>query len=196
MKGRTMNRLISAIFTTSALIFGVSLSRERAVAQTAVGDNVWAFMAGDEKDAADQQILQQLEAKRKDYDERVNNNDAAAVAALFTEDAIFVTESGLFYGRQGVENLYAEWFDAPGWHISDYIGKIDPNSIHFLGTTDYVMLGGKWSETYQVEGEKPFQLQGYWSWIVTRVRDDWKIRLLTYNRIPPPAPTTASAETK
>ena len=149
----------------------------------------------DEKDAADQQILQQLEAKRKDYDERVNNNDAAAVAALFTEDAIFVTESGLFYGRQGVENLYAEWFDAPGWHISDYIGKIDPNSIHFLGTTDYVMLGGKWSETYQVEGEKPFQLQGYWSWIVTRVRDDWKIRLLTYN-IPPPAPTTASAETK
>jgi uncharacterized protein (TIGR02246 family) len=193
-----MNRLISAIFTKSALILGAFLSIEGAVAQTALGDDVWAFMAGDaqEKGAVDQQTLQQLEAKRKKYDEAVNNNDAAAVAALFTEDAIFVTEAGLFYGRQGVENLYAEWFDAPDWHISDYIGKIDPNSIHFLGTTDYVMLGGKWTETNQVEGEKPFQLQGYWSWIVTRVHDDWKILLLTYNRIPPPTPTAASAETK
>jgi uncharacterized protein (TIGR02246 family) len=193
-----MNRIISSALTTSALIFGVFLLREEAVAQRALGDNVWAFMAGDaqEKDAVDQQTLQQLEAKRKKYDEAVNNNDAAAVARLFTEDAIFVTEARLFYGRQGVENLYAEWFDAPGWHISDYIGKIDPTSIHFLGTTDYVMLGGKWSQTNQVESEKPCQLQGYWSWIVTRVRDDWKIRLLTYNRIPPPAPTIASGGTK
>jgi ketosteroid isomerase-like protein len=193
-----MNRTISFALSVSALILGVFQSREGALAQTALGDNVWGFMAGDaqEKGAVDQKTLEQLEARRKRYDERVNNNDAAAVAALFTEDAIFVTESGLFYGRQGVENLYAEWFDAPGWHISNYIGKIDPSSIHFLGTTDYVMLGGKWSETYQVEGEKPLQLQGYWSWIVTRVRDDWKIRLLTYNTIPPPAPATASADTK
>ena len=196
-----MNRIISSALSVSALILGVILPREEAVAQTDLGDNVWAFMAGDEKagdekDAIDQQTLQQLEAKRKKYDEAVNNNDAAAVALLFTKDAIFVTEIGLSYGRQGVENLYAEWFDAPGWHTSDYIGKIDPNSIHFLGTTDYVMLGGKWSETNQVEGERPCQLQGYWSWIVTRVGDDWKIRLMTYNRIPAPAPTTASAETK
>jgi uncharacterized protein (TIGR02246 family) len=192
-----MNRLISAIFATSVLFLAVFQSRE-AVAQTALGDNVWGFMAGDaqEKDAVDQQTLQQLDAERKTYDEAVNNHDAAAVARLFTEDAIFVTEAGLFYGRQGVENLYAEWFDDPGWHISDYIGKIDPTSIHFLGTTDYVMLGGEWSETNQVEGEKPCQLRGYWSWIVTRVRDDWKIRLLTYNRIPSPAPTTASAQTR
>jgi ketosteroid isomerase-like protein len=54
-----------------------------------------------EKDAVDPQTLQQLGAKSKKYDEAVNNNDAAAVAAHFTEDAIFVTDTGLLYGRQG-----------------------------------------------------------------------------------------------
>src|SRR5215469_1422540 len=86
MKTRIMNRIISSALTTSALIFGVFLPREEAVAQTAFRDNVWAFMAGDaqekdaagdaqEKDAVDQQTLQQLEAKRKKYDEAVNNHD-------------------------------------------------------------------------------------------------------------------------
>jgi ketosteroid isomerase-like protein len=69
-----------------------------------------------EKDAVDQQTLQQLEAKMKKYDEAVNNNDAAAVAALFTDDAVFVTDTGLLYGRQAVEKQYAEWFK--GWHHS------------------------------------------------------------------------------
>jgi uncharacterized protein (TIGR02246 family) len=103
-----------------------------------------------EKDAVDPQTLQQLDAKSKKYDEAVNNNDAAAVAALFTEDAIFVTDTGLLYGRQAVEKQYTEWFK--GWHHGNHVGKTDPNSIRFLGTTNYATLSGEWSETNQAQG--------------------------------------------
>jgi ketosteroid isomerase-like protein len=42
------------------------------------------------KETVDPQIIEQLNANGKKYDEAVNNNDAAAIAALFTEDGIFV----------------------------------------------------------------------------------------------------------
>jgi len=143
-----------------------------------------------EKETVDPQTIQQLEAKMKKYDEAVNNHDAAAVAALFTEDAVFVTDGGLLHGRQAVEKQYAEWFK--GSPQSDHIGKRDPDSTRFVGTHDYVMLGGEWSETDQAPGEKPFQLKGYWSAVDTRVGDAWKIVILTYNKIPPPpAPALA-----
>ena len=46
----------------------------------------------------------------KKFDEAFNNNDAAAVAALFTEDAIWVADTGPLYGRQAIEKQVAEWF--------------------------------------------------------------------------------------
>jgi hypothetical protein len=78
-----------------------------------------------EKDAVDQQtaepatyygdgwlaswcLLQQIEANSKKYAEAVKNNHATAVAALFTEDAVFVTpDAGAVYGREAVENRRA-----------------------------------------------------------------------------------------
>jgi ketosteroid isomerase-like protein len=47
-------------------------------------------------------------------DQAVNNNDAAAVAALYTEDAVFLTDRGPVCGPQAVEKWYADVFKA--WH--------------------------------------------------------------------------------
>ena len=44
-----------------------------------------------EKETVDPKILEQLDAGNKKFGEAFNNNDAAAVAAFFTEDAIWVT---------------------------------------------------------------------------------------------------------
>jgi ketosteroid isomerase-like protein len=35
-------------------------------------------------------------------EEAFNRNDAGAVAALFTEDAVLVAQEGLFFGREAI----------------------------------------------------------------------------------------------
>ena len=47
-----------------------------------------------EKDTADPQMAQQIRALAMKYDAAFNRNDPAAVAALYTEDAVFVTPQG------------------------------------------------------------------------------------------------------
>ena len=138
-----------------------------------------------QKETVDPQIIEQLNAVSKKYDEADNNNDAAAMAALFTEDAVFVTDKGPIYGRQAIEKWYANDFEQ--WHHSNHIGKKDPNSPRIIGTADNIALNGDWSLTVQGKTGDPIQLKGYWSAIETREGNDRKIRMLTYNVTPPPA---------
>jgi ketosteroid isomerase-like protein len=64
-----------------------------------------------EKDAVDPEVRQQIEAVLKKYDEAFNKHDAAAIAALFTQDAIEVLgwepEGGAASGQQAIEKRYA-----------------------------------------------------------------------------------------
>jgi type II secretory pathway pseudopilin PulG len=54
-----------------------------------------------EKNAAvDPQIVQQLQAIGKKSDEAFLKGDATSLAALFTQDAVLVTDRGPVYGRQ------------------------------------------------------------------------------------------------
>jgi len=81
----------------------------------------------------DQQITQNIRAISKAYDEAVSNNDAAGVAALFTEDAVFVSDRGVIHGRQAIEKWYMDVFQV--WHPKNHIGKPDGNAPHIIGTT-------------------------------------------------------------
>jgi hypothetical protein len=75
-----------------------------------------------QKDTADAPIVQQRDllgdAKALGefgelslkLDEAYNKNDASAVAALFTEDAVLVAPDGMFSGRQDIEKRYADTF--------------------------------------------------------------------------------------
>jgi uncharacterized protein (TIGR02246 family) len=140
-----------------------------------------------QKEKVDPQIIEKLNAIPKKFDEAVNNNDAAAVAALFTEDAIYVTDTGPLYGPQAIEKQFAEWFK--GAHTSNHTSKHDPNSFRIVGTADKIAANGEWSETIEPPNGKPFQLKGYFFAIDTREGDAWKIWMLAYNITPaPPAP--------
>jgi len=139
----------------------------------------------------DPQIIEQIIAVGKKYDEAENNNDAAALAALFTEDAVFVTDTGPVYGRQTIEKWFADDFQE--WHHSNHMRKPDPNSPRIIGAADVLASNGEWSVTVQGKTGCPIQVQGHWSDIYTREGNDWKIRMLTRNITPA---TVAPAQTK
>jgi hypothetical protein len=72
-----------------------------------------------QRDSVDPQTLEQLKAFGKKWKEAYENNDAAAVAALFTEDAVLVINTGPIYGREAIEKFYADLFQK--WRVSNLI---------------------------------------------------------------------------
>jgi uncharacterized protein (TIGR02246 family) len=118
--------------------------------------------------------------------EAVNNNDAAAVAAFFAEDAVFVTqEVGPVYGREAIEKNYADLFKQ-GFRSSKNTATPDDDSPHIKGKDSNEMwVTGKWTATLQGKDWGPSEASGYWS--VIREGDDWKIRMLAFNVTPAPA---------
>jgi hypothetical protein len=49
-------------------------------------------------------------------DEAYNNNNAAALASLFTEDAVLLAPDGMFFGRQAIEKKVCRRVSA----VADY----------------------------------------------------------------------------
>jgi hypothetical protein len=55
----------------------------------------------------DPQLRQMIDAFAKKYAEAVNNNNAAAIAAFYTDNGVLVTSGGPKYGRESIEKFYA-----------------------------------------------------------------------------------------
>jgi ketosteroid isomerase-like protein len=145
-----------------------------------------------QKDKVDPQIVQQVHEIGMKSDEAFKKGDAAARAALFTEDAVLVTPGGLIFGRPAIEKFYADLFQKV--HFIDQITKYDQNSPYTIGTAgNEVWDVGEFSSTIQDQNGPPIQRKGYFSSIKIRDGDTWKIRMSTYNITPPPV---APAETK
>jgi uncharacterized protein (TIGR02246 family) len=139
-----------------------------------------------------EQDRQQLGALHKKWDEAENNNDAAALAALFTEDAAFVTDKGPVSGREAIKQWFADDFQE--WRHSNHIHRPDSNSARIIGTAGniaLVALNGEFSVTVQGKTGGPIPVNGYWSAIDTREGDDWKIRMHTFSITPAPVAATS-----
>jgi hypothetical protein len=80
-----------------------------ALVALAIGFAVPSFAL--EKDTVDPEVRQQIQAELVKFDDAFNNNDAAAIVALFTPDAIevFGWEKSLTaaFGRHAIERRYA-----------------------------------------------------------------------------------------
>ena len=85
-----------------------------------------------QKEMADPQTTQKILAILKAYTEGMDNNDGAAVAALFTRDAVFVTTEGPIIGRQAIQKWYADVYQS-GWHPKNHIDKLN-GPVHLRGT--------------------------------------------------------------
>jgi ketosteroid isomerase-like protein len=131
-----------------------------------------------QKDAPDPELRQMIDAFAKKYAEAVNNNDATAIAAFYTEDGVFVTSEGPKYGREAIERFYADLFRQ--FHFSNYFSKADQYSPHLIGTNETLEIG-EWGCTVEGHGGSPVQLKGYYSSIYIRAGNDWKISMVTSN---------------
>jgi hypothetical protein len=88
---------------------------------------------GQQTNTPDPQLRDALTALNKKFDEGVVNGDAAAIAALYTEDAVVVTfDAGPIYGRKAIEKNWADTFTKI--HFSKHVSKQEEYSPHVIGT--------------------------------------------------------------
>ena len=153
-----------------------------------------------QKDTADARVVQQRDLlgvpKALDefgelhqaLDEAYSKNDAAAVAAFFTEDGLFVAPDGMFSGRREIETRHADLFQRSP--ITDF--NCSRERYHLDAIDNAVWSAGQWASTSQSQ-TGPIFAWGYWTAIYVREDDAWKFRMLTLSERPRPAPP---AETK
>jgi SnoaL-like domain len=79
----------------------------------------------------DPQLREKLIAAIKKHTDALDKNDAAAVAANFTEDAVSVEQDGPTFGRQAIEKLWADRFQKV--HFSNNKVTVDEDSPHIIG---------------------------------------------------------------
>ena len=80
-----------------------------------------------QKDMADPLTTQKILALGRALNEAQSNNDAVAIAALFTRDAVFVTIEGPIIGRQAIQKWHSDLFH--WWHPKNHIDKLDGNAL-------------------------------------------------------------------
>ena len=137
-----------------------------------------------QKDTPDPQLREKLVAAIKKHTDALDKNDAAAVAANFTEDAVNVEQDGPTFGREAIEKLWADRFQKV--HLTNNVVTVDEDSPHIMCTDGKQMWAtGAWSATIQGKDWGPKDIKSYWT--VIREGDDWKIRNLTDNVTPEPA---------
>jgi uncharacterized protein (TIGR02246 family) len=112
------------------------------------------------------------------WNKTMQQKDAAAHAALFTEDAVQVTPQGLVSGRAAIESRAAEGFK----NFTSDPSKLE--QVKMIGT-EVMLRAGTWSGTYNGP-HGPVHLKGYWSDADVRDGNTWKIRQETYNVTSPP----------
>jgi ketosteroid isomerase-like protein len=135
---------------------------------------------------ADPELREALTEFNKKVDDGLNSGNAAALAALFTEDAVFVTDQGPVFGRQAIEKWYTDLFQTI--HFSNHSGTVDQNSPHGIATADIEMWAtGQWSVTLKGQNFGPVQAKGYYGAIYVREGGAWKKRMETWNLTPPPS---------
>ena len=140
-----------------------------ALAGLAISFAVPAF--AQQTNTPDPELRRRLVALIKIHNQALDKNDAAAVAAQFTEDAILVPETGPVKGRQAIQKYYEDLFKDV--RFSNDLGSVDEDSPHIIGTAgNELWATGAWTATFQGKGWGPMDFKGYWT--VIREGDDWK----------------------
>jgi uncharacterized protein (TIGR02246 family) len=122
-----------------------------------------------EQNTVDPEVRQQIEAVGMQFIEAYNKHDAAAVAALYTHDAVRVDNppgmgrGALIVGRKAIEKLFETDFTG-SWSSSPRVGKL----VQMYAFEDSIASISEWSRA---------QYNGHSVQIFVRDPDTWKIRM-------------------
>jgi uncharacterized protein (TIGR02246 family) len=148
-----------------------------ALAVLAIGLAVRAFALSGNL-AEDVKAFDEFQALRMKVGEAFTNNDAAALAALFTEDALLVEPEGVFNGREAIEKALADLFQRR--RPTNFMSEA--NKVYAIGNGAWAV--GQWWCTLETQSG-PVPMMGYWSEIYVREGETWQIRVSTFVNKPP-----------
>ena len=118
------------------------------------------------QDTVDPKTAQQIHAFAAKFNQAFNKHDPGAVAALYTEDAVWDTYHGTFRGRQRIEQVYIEWCFKL-WNKHDWTTTIR----RMMPVGNEVRATGFWSCRVRNGSDS-----GICTWVLVREGDTWKIR--------------------
>lgn len=126
--------------------------------------------------------------------EAYNKGDAAAMAALYTTDAVLLPQGSAqpIVGRENIQKFYEGWIKQK---LDN--GAVPVTEAHMLGS-DAVFAAGTWSgDAPGQNGAASMHVNGTWLTISAKEGGEWRTRADTWNMMSPPAaqPSTAAAKT-
>jgi uncharacterized protein (TIGR02246 family) len=122
---------------------------------------------------APEPVLTAISAANTDFVQHWNKQEPAALAALFTPDAVFVTLDGTSVGQPGVQRYYEIVFKAV--HPSGFTRDID--HVEML-SNDLALVVGHWTLSQPAA-------RGFWSAVYQhRGEAAWAMRTSTINFTP------------
>lgn len=124
--------------------------------------------------AGNVRTLDQLNALSTKLEMALKDQNATALAVLFTPDGVCVTSRGVFSGRQAIEETFADDFQQS--QVTSQILQTD--QLHSIGEDAWSI--GQWWKTLQ-SPKGPVFVSGYWSAIIVHDGDAWKFRMLTFS---------------
>jgi len=146
---------------------------------TLVGAGLMFALAGSsvasELSAQDRAAVDLIEKK---FDDACNAKDPAAVAELFTTDAIRVTPDGIARGRDEIRKQIAAEFKTGSGLVSKTTFAVMSGNV--------AVVGGEWSVKVGNQTER-----GHWSSTFMREGDGMKISFDTFNETKPPPASNA-----
>jgi uncharacterized protein (TIGR02246 family) len=117
-----------------------------------------------EQNTVDPEVRQQIEATLMKFDEAFKKRDAAAIAALFTQDAVQVCQGwpggAEASGQQAIEKRYTVDFASSPSIVRKFV------QVYAIG-----------NDICAITEFKTMVWKGYLVTIYVREADDWKIRL-------------------
>lgn len=130
-----------------------------------------------EDKTASEAVTQAVKAAHEKFSQAWNKHDATGIAALCTADGVFVTPTGIAFGRQEIENSYKKLFAQIA--AQGFVTPVD--QVQMLSGNTAIALG-HW--TLQSPNS-----QGYWTEIYELQGQDWTMRLHAHNiTLPAPPP--------